>query len=192
MRTRRADWHDRFTDPTLWAYFQPQRGGHGAYWYRWSTTNEVEWRETFRLWMRFVNDYKNLGGRVCVGSDSGFMFQTYGFGLVRELELLQEAGFTPLEVLRAATTWGAELLGIEEDVGTLEVGKLADILVHDENPLNDFKLLYGTGAMRLDDPTASVIWARSISTVIKEGSVFDPAELLGDVEEMVSARRRAA
>ncbi|PAY10693.1 amidohydrolase [Bradyrhizobium sp. UFLA03-84] len=192
MRTRRADWHDRFTDPTLWAYFQPQRGGHGAYWYRWSTTNEVEWRETFRLWMRFVNDYKNLGGRVCVGSDSGFMFQTYGFGLVRELELLQEAGFTSLEVLRAATTWGAELLGIQDDVGTLEVGKLADILVHDENPLNDFKLLYGTGAMRLDDPTASVMWKRSISSVIKEGSIFDPAELLADVEEMVEARRRAA
>jgi hypothetical protein len=192
MRTRRADWHDRFTDPTLWAYFQPRRGGHGAYWYRWSTTNEVEWRETFRLWMRFVNDYKNLGGRVCVGSDSGFMFQTYGFGFVRELELLQEAGFTQLETLRAATTWGAELLGIEEDVGTLEVGKLADILVHDENPLNDFKLLYGTGAMRLDDPTASVVWKRSISSVIKEGAIFDPVELLADVEEMVEARRRAA
>jgi imidazolonepropionase len=142
--------------------------------------------------MRFVNDYKNLGGRVCVGSDSGFMYQTYGFGLVRELELLQEAGFTPLEVLRAATTWGAELLGIEDDVGTLEVGKLADILVHDENPLNDFKLLYGTGAMRLDDPTASVQWKRSISTVIKEGAVFDPVELLRDVEEMVELRRRAA
>jgi len=120
------------------------------------------------------------------------MFQTYGFGLVRELELLQEAGFTSLEVLRAATTWGADLLGIEEDVGTLEVGKLADILVHDENPLNDFKLLYGTGAMRLEDPTASVTWKRSISTVIKEGAVLDPAELLRDVEEMVEARRRAA
>ena len=118
------------------------------YWYRWSTTNEVEWRETFRLWMKFVNDYKISAGVSASAPDSGFMFQTYGFGLVRELELLQEAGFTPLEVLRAATTKGAELLGIEEEVGTLEVGKLADILVHDENPLNDFKLLYGTGAMR--------------------------------------------
>jgi len=96
---------------------------------------------------------------------------------VRELELLQEAGFTPLEVLRAATTWGAELLGIEDDVGTLEVGKLADILVHDENPLNDFKLLYGHGsdATRRSDRFGSV-GKRSISTVIKEGAVFDPAE----------------
>ncbi len=192
MRTRRADWHDRFTDPTLWAYFQPQRGGHGAYWYRWPTTNEVEWRETFRLWMQFVNDYKNLGGRIGVGSDSGFMFQTYGFGYVRELELLQEAGFHPLEVLRAATAWGAELLGMESDIGTLEIGKCADILVHDENPLGDFKLLYGTGAMRLDDSSASVAWRRSLSTIIKGGAIFDAAELLGDVEEMVAARRGEA
>lgn len=192
MRTRRADWHERFTDPTLWAYFQPQRGGHGAYWYRWSTTNEIEWRETFRLWMRFVNDYKNLGGRIAVGSDSGFMFQTYGFGYVRELELLQEAGFTPLEVLRSATTCGAELLGIEQDTGTLEIGKRADILIHRSNPLNDFKLLYGTGTMRLNDATKSVDWDRSLETVIKGGLLYDPAELLADVEAMVSAARLGA
>ncbi|MET4691862.1 amidohydrolase family protein [Sinorhizobium fredii] len=192
MRTRRADWHERYTDPTLWSYFQPQRGGHGAYWYRWSTTNEVDWRETFRLWMRFVNDYKNRGGRICVGSDSGFMFQTYGFGYVRELELLQEAGFLPLEVLRSATLWGAELLGIADDVGTLEIGKRADILIHRANPLTDFKLLYGTGAMRLNDDTQSVEWDRSLITVIKGGILFDAEELLADVEAMVAERRDAA
>lgn len=192
MRTRRADWHDRFTDPTLWAYFQPQRGGHGAYWYRWSTTNEIEWRETFRLWMRFVNDYKNLGGRIGVGSDSGFMYQTYGFGFVRELELLQEAGFSALEVVRAATNWGADLLGVGEETGSLEIGKRADILIHRVNPLTDFKLLYGTGAMRLNDATRAVDWDRSLETVIKAGVVYDPAELLQDVEEMVAAAREAA
>lgn len=192
MRTRRADWHERFTDPTLWAYFQPQRGGHGAYWFRWSTTNEVEWRETFRLWMRFVNDYKNMGGRITIGSDSGFMFQTYGFGYVREMELLQESGFTPLEVLRSATAWGAELLGIEQDTGTLEIGKRADILIHRNNPLSDFKLLYGTGAMRLNDVTKAVDWDRSLETVIKGGLLYDPAELLADVEEMVSTAKQGA
>jgi len=192
MRTRRADWHDKFTDPTLWAYFQPQRGGHGAYWYRWSTANEIEWRETFRLWMHFVNDYKNRGGRVAVGSDSGFMFQTYGFGYVRELELLQEAGFTPLEVLRSATAWGAELLGIEDDTGTLEIGKRADILIHRTNPINDFKLLYGTGAMRLNDGSGSVEWNRSLERIVKGGLLYDPVELLADVEAMVSAAKEAS
>ncbi len=192
MRTRRADWHERFTDPTLWSYFQPQRGGHGAYWYRWSTTNEIEWRETFRLWMTFVNDYKNMGGRIGVGSDSGFMFQTYGFGYIRELELLQEAGFSPLEVLRAATSWGAQLLGIGDDTGTLEIGKRADILVHNKNPLKDFKLLYGTGAMRLNDETKSVDWDRSLETVIKGSIIYNAAELLDDVEAMVADARQVA
>jgi hypothetical protein len=185
MRTRRADWHDRYTHKTLWKYFQPQRGGHGSYWYRWTTQNEVEWRETFLLWMQFLQDYKNRGGRVCAGSDSGFMYQLYGFGFVRELELLQEAGFSPLEVLRAATAYGAELLGIEDETGTVEVGKRADLLVHDANPLDDFKLLYGTGAMRLNDDTRAVDWHNSLVLTIKDGVLFDPVQLLSDVRAMV-------
>ena len=60
------------------------------------------------LWMTFVNEYKNRGGRVTTGSDSGFIFQLYGFAYVRELELLREAGFHPLEVIRSATLNGAE------------------------------------------------------------------------------------
>jgi imidazolonepropionase len=186
MRIRRADWHAEYTDKTLWSYFQPQRGGHGAYWYNWSTQNEVEWRQTYHLWMQFINDYKNLGGRVCAGSDSGFMYAIYGFGFIRELELLQEAGFHPLEVLQSATSKGAELLGIGDDTGSVEVGKRADLLVHDENPLDDFKLLYGSGTIRLNDETRSVDWRHCLALTIKDGVVFDTAELLADVREMVA------
>ncbi|MGT2509579.1 amidohydrolase family protein [Cupriavidus basilensis] len=189
MRARRADWHDRFTAPILMRYFEPHRGGHGSYWYRWSTQNEVEWRETFRLWMHFLRDYKNRGGRVCVGSDSGFMYQVYGFGYVRELELLQEAGFNPHEVLRAATIHGAALLGIEEEAGSVEVGKRADLLIHDLNPLDDFKLLYGTGALRLDEAKQCGTWKRGLRYTIKDGMVFDCSELLEDVARMVEAMK---
>jgi hypothetical protein len=62
----------------------------------WGTEQETAWRENYRLWMTFVNEYKNRGGRVTVGTDSGFIFQLYGFAYVRELELLREAGFHPL------------------------------------------------------------------------------------------------
>ncbi len=185
MRARRADWHDEYTWNAIWKYFQPQRGGHGAYWYRWSTTNEIEWKQNYRLWMQFINEYKNLGGRVCAGSDSGFIFQIYGFGFIRELELLQEAGFHPLEVLRAATSLGAQLLGIEDDTGSVDVGKRADLLVLNQNPLEDFKLLYGTGAMRLSDKSGKVEWRRALRWTIKSGMVFDVDELLADVREMV-------
>ena len=189
MRIRRADWHARFTDSTLWRYFQPQRGGHGAYFYRWSTGNEVDWRTSFRIWMDFVNEFKNRGGRVCTGSDSGFMYQIYGFGFIRELELFQEAGFNPLEVLRAATASGAELMGLSDDVGTLEVGKRADILIHDSNPLEDFKLLYGSGTIRFNDDTSSVDWRRCLTQTIHGGVIYDTAQLLADVEQMVAATR---
>lgn len=191
MRIRRADWHARFTDSNLWRYFKPQRGGHGAYFYRWSTGNEVEWRESFRVWMAFMNEFKNRGGRVCAGSDSGFMYQVYGFGFIRELELLQEAGFSPAEVLRAATASGAELLGIIDETGTLEVGKRADLLVHDANPLDDFKLLYGSGAMRLNDDTRGIDWKRCLNLTICGGVVYDTSELLADVEAMVANSRDA-
>ncbi len=60
--------------------------------------------------MAFLNEYKNRGGRVTTGSDSGFIYKLYGFDYIRELELLQEAGFHPLEVIRAATFNGAEAL----------------------------------------------------------------------------------
>lgn len=192
MRARRADWHRPYTDHNLWQYFQPHRGGHGAYWYQWTTQNEIEWRETFRIWMQFLNDYKNLGGRVCTGSDSGFMFQVYGFGFVRELELLQEAGFSTLEALRAATLHGAELLGVQEDTGSIEVGKRADMLVHDTNPLDDFKLLYGTGALRLNEEANSGEWRRCLRTTIKGGMCFDTETLLKDVKEMVESRDELA
>lgn len=190
MRARRADWHERYTHDTVWKFYQPQRGAHGSYWTRWSTQNELDWKEHYRIWMQFINDYKNRGGRVCTGSDSGFIFQLYGFGLMREFELLQEAGFHPLEVLRAATAHAADLLGVSDVTGTLEVGKRADILVHDQNPLSDFKMLYGTGAMRMNDSTGAVEWTHCLSTTIKEGMVFDTRQLLDDVEAMAAASKQ--
>jgi imidazolonepropionase len=135
--------------------------------------------------MQFINEYKNRGGRVCTGSDSGFIYQIFGFGFVRELELLQEAGFHPLEVLRAATVQGADLLGIGDETGSVEVGKRADLLVHDHNPLTDFKLLYGTGALRLNDATNTTEWHRALRYTIKGGMIFDVAELLADVRALV-------
>ena len=185
MRARQADWHKDYTWKSMWEYFQPQRGGHGSYWTRWSTQNEVEWKQNYRLWMAFINEYKNRGGRVCTGSDSGFIYSIFGFGYIRELELLQEAGFHPLEVIRSATSQGAALCGIEDDTGTVEPGKRADLLVHDYNPLTDFKLLYGTGAMRLNEATNSVEWHRGLRYTIKDGVVYDTAELLADVRELV-------
>ncbi|MCY1366759.1 hypothetical protein D9M69_536650 [compost metagenome] len=88
-------------------------------------------------------------------------------------------------MLRAATSQSAALLGIDDDTGSIDVQKRADLLIHNQNPLTDFKLLFGTGAMRLNDETAQVEWQRCLETTIKSGVVYDTAELLADVRGMV-------
>ena len=98
-----ADWHKEYTLPTLWDFFQPNRNAHGSYWFDWTTDDEIAWKQNYQQWMGFVNDYKNHGGRVTVGSDSGYIFKIYGFSYIRELELLREAGFNALEVIQSAT-----------------------------------------------------------------------------------------
>ena len=59
----------------------------------------------------------------------------------------------------------------------------------DENPLDDWKLLYGTGALRLNDDTGRAEWRRALRHTIRAGLVFDAAELLADVRDMVAAQK---
>jgi Amidohydrolase family len=184
MRVRRDEWHEEYTLPSLWRYFQPNRQAHGSYWFNWTTEDEVAWKENYRLWMTFLNDYKNHGGRVTTGSDSGYIFKIYGFGYIRELELLREAGFHPLEVIRAATLDGAEALGMADQIGSVEPGKLADLVVVDANPLENFKVLYGTGAIQVNEANKAVR-VGGVRYTIKDGIVYDAAELRADVREIV-------
>jgi len=184
-RARRAEWHEEYTLPKLWAFFQPNRRAHGSYWFAWGTEQEVNWRENYRLWMTFVNEYKNRGGRVTTGSDSGYIFQVYGFAFIRELELLREAGFHPIEVIRSATLCGAQALGAEKDLGSVEVGKLADFVIVEENPLENLQVLYGTGAIKLtDDNKATRVGG--VKYTVKDGIVYDAKKLLADVRKMVA------
>lgn len=184
MRAQRAEWHEVYTLPSLWEYYEPSRQSHGSYWFDWTTALEIQWKENYRLWMTFVNEYKNRGGRVTAGSDSGFIYQLYGFAYIRELELLQEAGFHPLEVIRSATMSGAELMGMEKEIGTVEVGKLADFVIVEENPLQNLKVLYGTGAIRIDENNKA-IRVGGVKYTVKDGIVYDAKKLLEDVKGIV-------
>lgn len=187
-RARRLEWHETYTMPKLWMFFQPSRISHGSYWHYWGTEEEVDWRENYRLWMTFVNEYKNRGGRVTAGSDSGFIFQLYGFAYIRELELLREAGFHPLEVIRSATLYGAQALGREKELGSVEAGKLADLIIIDQNPLQNLQCLYGTGAIKLNDKN-EVTRVGGVKFTIKDGIIYDAKALLNDVKKMVDAEK---
>jgi len=189
MRERNADWHDEYTLPTLWEFFTPSRYAHGSYWFDWTTDEEISWKENFRLWMQFLNDYKNHGGRVTTGSDSGYIYKIYGFGYISELELLREAGFNPYEVIQAATLNGAEALGMDDEIGSISIGKLADMVIIKENPLRNFKVLYGTGHYQLDknnQPTRT----GGVDYTIKDGIVYDAKALLSDVRRMVEEAKK--
>jgi imidazolonepropionase-like amidohydrolase len=189
MRMRNADWHEKYTLPSLWDFYQPNRQAHGSYWFDWTTEDEVAWRNFYRVWMSFINDYKNAGGRVTTGSDSGFIYQTYGFGYINEFEMLQEAGFHPLEVIRSATLFGAEALhepkGKPIDFGILRPGLKADLVMIKQNPLQNFKVLYGTGTIRINDATNKPERVGGIDYVVKDGIVYDAKKLLADVAAKV-------
>jgi len=188
MRARTQEWHEVYTLPSLWRFYAPSRQSHGSYWFDWTTEEEVQWKENYRLWMTFINEYKNRGGRVTAGSDSGFIYQLYGFAYIRELELLREAGFHPLEVIRSATLNGAEALGVEKEIGSVEVGKLADFVIVEENPLQNLKVLYGTGTIRIDD-TNTPIRVGGVKYTIKDGIVYDAKKMLEDVRKMVDEQK---
>lgn len=184
MRARRAEWHETYTLPSLWEFYSPDRRAHGSYWFNWGTEQEVKWKENYRLWMQFINEYKNRGGKVTLGSDAGYIYKLYGFSYIREMELLREAGFHPLEIFQSASLRAAEVLGVENDLGTIETGKLADLVIVDENPQQNLKVLYGTGAIKVNENNEDVR-VGGVRYTIKDGIVYNAKELLKDVEEMV-------
>jgi cytosine/adenosine deaminase-related metal-dependent hydrolase len=120
---------------------------------------------------------------------SAVNYKLFGFAWVRELELLQEAGFHPLEVVRSATLSGAEVLGMADKIGSIEVGKSADLVIVPENPLANFKVLYGTGAQRLNDTTGKIERVGGVRWTIHDGIVYDARALLADVRHMVSDQK---
>lgn len=105
------------------------------------------------------------GGRLGMGGDYGFAWNPHG-DYARELEFfVKYVGLTPLEVLTCATKTGAEIMGRGTDLGTLEVGKLADILVTRGNPLEDMAVL--------QDRSKTV--AVMQGGVVRAGRLLDPA-----------------
>jgi hypothetical protein len=176
MRARNADWHAEYTAPSVRRYWEPSPDRHGSGFEEWTTEFEVSWRDNMRRWMDFVAAFHQRGGRVTAGSDAGSNYHLYGFGLIEELELLREAGLHPLEVIRAATLRGAELSGLGEEIGSVEVGKRADLLLVSGDPSRNLKVLYGTDA--------GVEW------VLRGDILYSGPELRRGVREIVAGQTR--
>jgi imidazolonepropionase-like amidohydrolase len=110
-------------------------------------------KETAAGWRKAILDMTNAGVTVLAGTDSSLV--PYGISLHYELEIEVAAGLTPFQALRTATANTAGLLNATKDLGTIEVGKLADMVVVEGDPLVDIRN------------------ARRVRKVIRGGEVID-------------------
>lgn len=111
--------------------------------------------------------FVNAGGRLVLGADAADYGQIAGYANIRVLELMVEAGFTPLEVIRMATMEGAKFLGVDDQLGSVTEGKVADLIVVEGNP-----------ALRMSD-------MGKIELVFKAGVAYDPLVLRESVRGIV-------
>ena len=118
--------------------------------------------------MQFELAYFRAGGRLLAGTDpTGYGGVVAGYSNQRELELLVEAGLTPLEAIKVATLNGAQYLGRADRVGSIAVGKRADLLV-----------VRG-------DPSSRIADIEKLETVFKDGVGYDSAKLFASVKGQV-------
>jgi hypothetical protein len=188
QRAQSSPWFRDYLHPALEEYFKPDPSNHGSYFIGWSSTDEVYWKENYRIWMAALRDFERKGGVIACGDDAGFIYQLYGYGLIREMELHAEAGFHPIKVIEHCTGNGARILGEEHRLGRVRAGFLADLIVVDGNPLEDLKTLYPGGTTRIVDGQAER--TDGVQWTIKGGMPYHGPTLLREVKEIVEQARR--
>ena len=126
--------------------------------YHWADSRSAEemrqFKDGYRKVQQFLAQFVLAGGKIYAGTDTSAA-TTPGLSLHHEMQLLVDAGLTPMQALMAATSWGAEVMGQDRRLGTIEKGKLADLVLLDADPLRDIRN------------------TRKIFKVIKDGRVVD-------------------
>jgi imidazolonepropionase-like amidohydrolase len=129
------------------------------------------WPAAFQKEMEFEHAFAQAGGLLLAGLDpTGMGGVIAGFGDQREVELLVEAGFTPLEAIHIATANGAQFLGELDRIGTIAPGKQADLVV-----------IQGDPSKKIED-------IENVETVFKDGIGYDSAKLIEAVRGVVGSR----
>jgi hypothetical protein len=187
QRAQTQPWFAEYLHPTLEEYFKPNPANHGSYFIGWSSTDETFWKENYQIWMAALREFDRLGGTIAAGEDSGFIYQMYGFGLIRTLELHQEAGFHPLKIIQQATGNNAKILGQEDKLGRVRAGYLADLIVVNGNPLENLKVLYPTGVDEIKD--GKTVHTGGVEWTIKDGIPYHGPTLMKEIKEMVAKAR---
>ncbi|HEY6947157.1 MAG TPA: amidohydrolase family protein [Candidatus Acidoferrum sp.] len=130
-----------------------------------------DWPALFKKELEFEREFVKQGGLLLAGLDpTGYGGVIAGFGDQREVELLVETGFTPVEAIHIATSNGAEFLGELDRVGTLAAGKQADLVVIDGDPSRNIKDI------------------EKVELVFEDGVGYDSAKLIESVRGLVGLR----
>jgi cytosine/adenosine deaminase-related metal-dependent hydrolase len=187
-RAMTLPWHDRYTLPSLKEHWSPNPAHHASYFSDWKTSDEIAWKKDYAIWMKYLKMFFDRGGTLTVGTDAGSLMALYGFTTVRELEVLQEAGIHPIDIIKIATTNSTQALGLT-NLGGVRKGYSADLVVIDGNPLENFKVMYGTG-INTYTPDGKIIRRGGVRWTIKDGIVFDAQALLQDVENDVREMKK--
>lgn len=187
QRAQNQPWFRDYLHPALEDYFKPDLSNHGSYFVGWTSTDETFWKENYRIWERALREFARKGGIIGSGDDAGFIYQMYGFGLIRELELEQEAGFHPIKIIQHVTGNNALILGQEQHLGRIRAGYDADLIVVNGNPLANLKVLYPTGVDEVRD--GKVVHTGGVEWTIKDGIVYSAPRMLADVKEIVRKAR---
>lgn len=119
---------------------------------KWLSRFMVGGSQVKKMWEKSVMNSKqsirklhNAGVPIVMGSDTPYfhvaVYAFHGYSSLREIELLGEAGLSPEEAIKAATITPAKMLGFDDQIGTIEVGKEADLIIVKNNPLNDLSAL---------------------------------------------------
>lgn len=124
---------------------------------QWTPDTMRDFKAALPVLQRFVASYVRMGGRVVAGTDTPQQFVVPGASLHRELQLYVAGGLTTAAALRAATTDAADLLGISDRAGTVDVGKDADLVLLDADPLADIS---ATMRIRLVIRGGSIVYER--------------------------------
>lgn len=174
-----------YLHPALEGYFTPDPSKHGSFFFGWTNTDEVYWRENYRIWMDAVMRFSDLGGLVTTGEDAGFIYQLFGFCYLRELQLHEEAGFHPIEVIEHATHNGAKALGQADKLGRIRPGHAADIVIVKGNPLANLQVLMPRGLNETLDAQSE----GGVEWTIKDGIPYNAKVLLVDARAIVKDAR---
>lgn len=180
-------WHEVFTHAQLIDWYVANPENHASQHWDWTSRDEQRWSNAYKKWERLILEFQRRGGHLSYGADDPYLWNTSGIANIRELQLIQEAGLDPLEVIRSATYNAAKTLR-RTDLGLVQTGFTADLIIVDGNPLENFRFMYAFGAQDMVD--GKIVRRGGIRWTIKEGVVFDNRMLVDEVVRMVAESKK--